>query len=239
MMKPVGHAVRIEALEARIGHCFANKGLIARGLTHVSALHHDLGRVESYQRLEFLGDRVLGLAVSDMLYLAFPDAEEGELSRRLADLVRKESCAEVALEWDISDHVRLGEGEAQSGGASKSAILADICESIIGAVFLDGGYDAARAVVAGAWSQRMTTPRRPLRDAKTALQEWAQGRGLPTPTYREIARSGPAHAPHFQMSVTVAGHAEAQAAGASKRVAEQAAAEVFLDREGLLRKGEP
>ena len=228
---------RMAVLETRIGHVFRDKALIARGLTHVSALHHDLGRVDSYQRLEFLGDRVLGLAVSDMLYLAYPDAEEGELSRRLADLVRKESCAEVAMEWGTSDHVRLGDGEAQSGGAGKSAILADICESIIGAVFLDGGYAAARDVVERAWGERMTTPRRPLRDAKTALQEWAQGRGLATPVYREVSRSGPAHAPHFQMRVTIDGHDDALAEGASKRVAEQAAAEAFLDRLGLLKKG--
>ena len=224
-----------QELETAVGHRFADQNLLLRALTHVSALASDDGRENSYQRLEFLGDRVLGLIVSDMLFRHFPEAEEGELSRRLAELVRKESCAEVALAWGTSAHVRLGEGEAHTGGARKSAILADICESIIGAVFLDGGYGSARHVVEKAFAAQMLVPRRPLQDAKTQLQEWAQGRGLPTPFYKEVSRSGPAHAPHFQMSVVVEGHASAQADGASKRVAEQAAAEAFLTREGLMK----
>src|SRR3974390_2094380 len=115
---------------------------------------------------------------------------EGELSRRLADLVRQESCAEVAAAWGVGAHVRLGSGEAQSGGARKTAILADVCESLVGAIFLDAGYGAARDGVARAWREGMLAPRRPLQDAKTALQEWAQARGRPPPLYREIGRSG-------------------------------------------------
>ena len=221
-------------LEARIGHVFADKSLLVRALTHVSALRADDARAASYQRLEFLGDRVLGLCVSEMLCAAFPDAEEGELSRRLAELVRKESCAEVAQDWGAGAHVRLGEGEAQTGGARKGAILADVCEALIGAVFLDSGYGAARALVARAWAARMAAPRRPLRDAKTVLQEWAQGRGLPAPHYREDARSGPAHAPHFVIAVAVDGFAAAEAEGGSKRAGEQAAALAFLRREGIV-----
>jgi len=217
-------------LEARIGHRFGDETLIGAALTHVSGACGP--KRVTYQRLEFLGDRVLGLVVSEMLYAAFPEAEEGELSRRLADLVRKESCAEVALEWGVQAHIRLGDSE-KSAGAVKTAILGDVCESIIGAVFLDAGYPSARKVVAEAFEPRMRAPRRPLRDAKTALQEWAQARGLPTPVYRELSRRGPDHAPEFTISVEVSGFAVAEAMGSSKRLAEQAAAGTFLSREGI------
>jgi len=220
----------ISPLEERIGHSFVNAQLIALALTHVSATN--AARRETYQRLEFLGDRVLGLAVADMLYAAFPDAEEGELSRRLADLVRKESCAEVALEWGVAAYVRLGESEKQTG-AAKTAILGDICESIIGAVFLDAGFEAAKRVVTQAFEPRMRSPRRPLRDPKTALQEWAQARGLVPPAYRELSRTGPDHAPEFTIAVVVTGYEPAEAKGFSKRRAEQAAAEIFIAREGI------
>jgi ribonuclease-3 len=224
-------AVRLNDLEARVGYAFADASLLTLALTHVSAVGADSARGDSYQRLEFLGDRVLGLAVADMLYEAFPRAEEGELSRRLAGLVRRESCAEVALEWGVGEHVRLGEGEAQTGGRTKRAIVADVCEAIIGAVFLDGGYPAARHVVAKAWESHMRLPRMPLRDAKTALQEWAQARGLPPPAYAEIGRAGPAHAPEFRIAVAVPGFQTAEGGGTSKRAAEQAAAAAFLARE--------
>ena len=217
-------------LEERVGHVFADGKLIAAALTHVSAaagIHS-----ETYQRLEFLGDRVLGLAISEMLYEEFPEANEGELSRRLAGLVRKESCAEVALTWGVESYVRLGESEKQAGGANM-AILGDVCELIIGAVFLDAGYDAAKAVVAAAFGARMRSPERPLRDPKTLLQEWAQARGLPAPLYRETARSGPDHAPEFTISVDVLGYPPAEAKGFAKRLAEQAAAAAFIAREGI------
>jgi ribonuclease-3 len=220
----------VRALEARIGHVFADRNLIAAALTHVSAATGS--KHETYQRLEFLGDRVLGLAVSGMLYEAFPEAGEGELSRRLAGLVRKESCAEVALAWGVDSYVRLGEIEQQLR-TPNLAILGDVCESIIGAVFLDAGYEAAKAVVIAAFGERMHAPGRPLRDPKTALQEWAQARGLPTPLYRETARSGPDHAPEFTISVEVAGYRNAEAKGLAKRLAEQAAAAAFIARESI------
>ena len=222
------------ALEGRIGHSFAARNLLVSALTHVSAAAG--ARRESYQRLEFLGDRVLGLVVADMLYEAFPDAEEGELSRRLADLVRKESCAEVALEWGAQAFVRAGESE-KNASALNTAILGDICESIIGAVFLDAGYPAAKAVVAGAFEPRMRAPRRALRDAKTALQEWAQARGLPPPVYVETARSGPDHAPEFTVSIELPGFAPAEAKGPAKRLAEQGAASAFMTREKIIEFG--
>ncbi|MBV1702431.1 MAG: ribonuclease III [Hyphomicrobiales bacterium] len=221
-------------LEKRIGYGFKDVGLIDQALTHVSFLAPEAKRALSYQRLEFLGDRVLGLVVAEMLNNAFPGSDEGELSRRLADLVRKESCAEVADDWNLGHFIRLGDGEIQAGGARKAAILADVCESVIGAVFLDGGYSAARKVVSSAWKERMDQPRRPLRDAKTALQEWAQARGLPAPRYVEISRAGPAHAPLFVIGVQVEGFAGLQAEGGSKRIAEQAVARQFLQREGLV-----
>ncbi|MFN3892464.1 MAG: ribonuclease III [Beijerinckiaceae bacterium] len=225
-------------LERRLGHAFKDRKLLERALTHVSAIAAKGARVDSYQRLEFLGDRVLGLAVSDMLHASFPKAAEGELSRRLAELVRKETCAEIASEWGVGDHLRLGGGEAQTGGAKKVAILGDVCESLIGAVYVDAGFEAARDLVRRNWSERMLKPRRPLRDPKTVLQEWAQARGLDTPVYREAGRSGPAHAPKFIISVEVAGFGAIEAEGASKRSAEQAAARAFMTREGVNERGE-
>lgn len=223
----------LSELEAAIGHEFGDKKLLACALTHVSAVSSEAARRDTYQRLEFLGDRVLGLAVSDMLYRAFPEAAEGELSRRLADLVRKESCAEVSVEWGVGPHIKLGEGEAHTGGRKKTAILGDVCEALIGAVFLDAGFDKARDVVEKAWTARMHAPRRPLRDPKTALQEWAQARGKPTPVYREVSRSGPAHAPEFVIAVEIEDMQSAEASGSSKRNAEQSAAQAFLVREGV------
>ena len=223
-------------LEERIGYTFRNGALLRQALAHVSSLTN---RMDSYQRLEFLGDRVLGLAVADLLYTAFPDAAEGELSRRLAELVRRETCAEVALGWGVAPFIRLGEGEAQSGGATKAAILGDICESILGAVFLDGGYGAAADLVRSGFGQRISQAAPAVRDPKSALQEWAQGRGLPTPIYRLDAQSGPDHQPHFQISAVVEGFVPAVGEGSSKRHAEQSAAEAFLAREkiGMAGKG--
>ncbi len=223
----------VEALEVAIGHIFVKRDLLKHALTHVSAVKN---RTESYQRLEFLGDRVLGLAVAGMLFELFPESEEGDLSRRLAALVRKETCAEVAADWDVGPHLRLGAGESATGGRQKNAILGDVCEAIIGAVYLDAGYEAARDLVVRSFSSRMAEPKRPLQDAKTSLQEWAQGRGLPAPFYREVARSGPAHAPEFVIGVVVEGFELISATGASKRVAEQAVARAFLEKEGVLPK---
>ncbi|WP_293808349.1 ribonuclease III [uncultured Bosea sp.] len=217
-------------LEAALGYRFADPALLATALTHMSA---EESRLASYQRLEFLGDRVLGLSVADLLFRQFPQSEEGNLSRRLADLVRKETCAEVAQSWNLGQFMRLGEGEILGGARKNKAILADACEAIIGAVFIDGGYEAARALVERAFGERMLKPVRPLRDAKTALQEWAQGKGYPTPTYSERGRSGPDHAPVFVVAAKITGLADAEARGPSKRLAEQAAAETFLRREGL------
>src|SRR6185295_18845000 len=193
-----------DALESRIGYTFADKAILDRALTHISAASPRQGRGGSYQRLEFLGDHVLGLAISDMLYRAFPRGDEGELSRRLADLVRRESCADVARGIDLGAELRPGNSESNAGGRRRTAILADVCEALIGAVFVDGGYPAAAALIEQLWQERMLKPPRQLRDPKTMLQEWAQGRGLPTPAYREVERTGPHHNPEFRVAVAVA-----------------------------------
>ena len=217
-------------LEERLGYAFRDRDLVVRALTHVSAPKAAEG---SYQRLEFLGDRVLGLAIAEMLYAAYPEAPEGELSRRLSELVRRETCAEVALSWDVGPHLRLGTGEVQSGGRRNQAILADVCEAVIGAVFLDGGYPAAKALVERAFGDLLFAPRRNLRDPKSALQEWAQGKGWPTPTYAVVERIGPDHAPQFRVIAKVKGTDSGLGLGASKRAAEQEAARNLLVREGV------
>lgn len=220
------------ALEDRIGYRFKDGELVHRALTHISALGGG-SRWDSYQRLEFLGDHVLGLIISDMLFRAFPRADEGELSRRLADLVRRDSCADVARAIELGAALRLGTSEIHAGGRERTAILADVCEALIGAVFIDGGYKAAAQFVERFWGERMRTPARPLRDAKTMLQEWAQARGLPTPVYREVERTGPHHNPEFRVAVSLPDRDPAEGLGRSKRGAEQAAAAAMLTREGV------
>jgi len=160
---------------------------------------------------------VLGLVVSDMLFRAFPKADEGELSRRLADLVRKEACAEVARAIDLGAAIKLGSSENNAGGRARTAILADVCEALIERL----------------WEARMRAPARPLRDSKTVLQEWAQARGLPTPAYREVERRGPDHDPEFRVTVELPHQAPAEGLGRSKRAAEQAAAAAMLTRAGV------
>jgi ribonuclease-3 len=221
------------SLEERIGYRFKDAVLLDSALSHISSLKGSRNRAGSYQRLEFLGDHVLGLVISDMLFRAFPRADEGELSRRLADLVRKETCADMARAIDLGAAIRLGSSEANAGGRKRPAILADVCEALIGAVYLDGGFPAAEALVGRLWEQRLRTTAQPLRDPKTVLQEWAQARGLPTPAYREVARSGPDHDPEFRVAVHLPKFAPAEGMGRSKRAAEQAAAAAMMAREGV------
>ncbi len=219
------------SLEERIGYRFTDVALLDSALSHISALKGARNRAASYQRLEFLGDHVLGLVISDMLFRAFPKADEGELSRRLADLVRKETCAEIARMIDLGTAIRLGASEANAGGRTRPAILADVCEALIGAVYVDGGFRAAETLVGRLWEARLRTTAQPLRDPKTVLQEWAQARGLPTPAYREIARSGPDHDPVFRVTVQLPKLDPAEGSGRSKRAAEQAAAAAMMARE--------
>ena len=218
------------SLEERIGYRFKDAALLDSALSHISSLKGSRNRAGSYQRLEFLGDHVLGLVISDMLFRAFPKADEGELSRRLADLVRKETCADMARAIDLGAAIRLGSSEANAGARKRPAILADVCEALIGAVFLDAGFEAASALVERSWRSRMDADTEPDRDAKTAVQEWAQGRGLAAPRYVEVMRSGPAHAPQFVMQVELEGFEPERGEASSKRVAEQGAARAFLNR---------
>ena len=224
-LTPARRGQALADLEARLGHTFADQALLEQALSHAGAAK---SRVGSYQRLEFLGDRVLGVGVAAMLYRAFPGAEEGELSRRLADLVRRETCAAVASSWAVAPPSRGG-----ARAPLKRQILGDVCEAVIGAVFLDGGPDAASALIERAFAPQMHMSRHPPRDPKTTLQEWAQAKGLPAPVYRELARTGPDHAPEFTVAVIVYDHAAAEAKGSSKRLAEQASAAAFMVREGV------
>jgi ribonuclease-3 len=176
---------------------------------------------------------VLGLAVAEMLYRTFPGAPEGELSHRLSNLVRRETCSEIAEKWDLGTFLLLGSGEGKAGGRRNRATLADATEAVLGAVFLDAGYEAAKAVVERALLEQVRSTVRPPRDAKTALQEWAQGQGKPTPTYAVVERTGPDHAPRFAVSATIKGIPEAVGEGGSKREAEQTAALAILTREGV------
>ena len=221
--------------EKTLGYQFRDPGLLHRALTHASVLaergNHD--PAATYQRLEFLGDRVLGLVVADMLISAYSDAAEGELARRLARLVSGETCADVALDMGLEAIVRLGRSLARKRSGVASGILADVCESVIGALYRDGGLEAARPVIERYWRSRMIAMSGPLRDAKTELQEWAHRKGLATPNYRELSRSGPDHAPAFEIEVMIDGRQSAVGRGRSKREAEQAAAEAVLRRDGI------
>ena len=223
-----------------IGHEFARPELLGEALTHPSALAvPSKGRrrgkrgssPRNYERLEFLGDRVLGLIVADLLWRRFADEPEGHLTRRLTQLVRREALARVAGEIGLERHLRLSPSEAASGAARNPGILADVVEAVIAAIYLDGGLGAAFAFVERRWAPLIAEMEvAPPRDPKTTLQEWAQGRGLGLPDYRVVQTSGPDHARHFTVAVLVTGQDEARATARSKRAAETSAAAVLLER---------
>lgn len=225
---------KYKELEKALGHRFKDQQLIEVALTHASMRGGKTERADN-ERLEFIGDRVLGLVIAQVLIERFPSANEGELARRFNRLVRGEACARVARALGIGSHLILSESEAGSGGRAKGTILADAMEAILGAVFLDGGFEAARSVVRNLWTSQYddqhSTSAGP--DAKSALQEWAQGKGLALPEYVEVSRKGPDHAPRFTSEVRISGCAPARGEGSSKRAAEQAAARTLLEREGV------
>lgn len=212
-----------DALETRIGYAFRDKGLLGRALAHSSAADART----SNERLEFLGDRVLGLIVAATLYRRYPDATEGELARRFVQLTRSETLAEVGHTIGLSAHVVTAAGSADVGTVN---VVADACEALIAAIYLDGGMAAAEAFVARHWDALIDLDRPPPKDAKTRLQEWTQERGQGLPAYAEAARSGPDHALTFEVSVSIKGEPPAVGTGASKRAAEQAAAAALLAR---------
>jgi ribonuclease-3 len=222
----------LKQLESRIGYSFKNRALLKKALTHASVRQTSHKRRDN-ERLEFLGDRVLGLAIAELVWEAYPLASEGELARLYNRLVRGGTCAEVARELDLGQYLVLSEAEDGSGGRKKDTILADACEALLGAIFLEAGYAKVRAVIRGRWKDRLPVSASDATDAKSTLQEWAQGQGLDLPVYVEVERLGPDHAPRFTAEVRIKGKKPARGEGASKRAAEQAAAMALLAREGV------
>jgi ribonuclease-3 len=224
-----------EALADTFGHRFANPDLLREALTHPSAsapgksARPRPARLRGYERLEFLGDRVLGLVVADLLYNTFQQENEGALAKRLAALARKDTLAHVATAAGLGAHLVLSKAEAQAGGRQNPTLLADACEAAIGALYLDGGLPAAAGFIRRYWQPLMAAEERPPQDAKTALQEWAQGAALPLPVYRTVRTEGPPHDPLFAVEVEVQGQPPVTATGRTKRTAEQAAATQLLE----------
>ena len=225
-----GSDAALAGVEDRIGHTFVRRDLIRTALTHASVAS---SARDSYQRFEFLGDRVLGLVITEMLLEMYPKATEGELSHRLAELVRKETCAEVATTLNLGSGVAFGGGRAQKMSLLTINVLGDVCEAVIGAIYLDGGLDAARRFIAANWHDRILAWPGAHRNAKVTLQEWAQSKGLRVPDYTIVAKSGPDHEPHFEVEVIVEKRAPARGAGRTRREAEQSAAAALLLREGV------
>lgn len=217
----------LQAFAAKLGHEFKRPELLLRALTHPSIA---TPQRPDNQRLEFLGDRVLGLVMSEALLMADKAASEGQLAPRFNALVRKETCAEVARQIGLGDVLRLGRSEMLSGGRRKEALLADAMEAVIAAVYRDAGFEVAKELVLRLWGDRVTQVKSDARDPKTALQEWAQARGLQPPTYTETSREGPPHEPVFTITVQLTSGEEDRASAGSKRAAEQAAARALLAR---------
>jgi ribonuclease-3 len=223
---------RLRDLEARLGYRFSNAALLREALTHGSALDQNREQ-RSYDRLEFLGDRVLGLIVAERLLADHGDEEEGEIAPRFNALVNRQACARAARAADLGSALSMSPSEAASGGRNKEAILADVCESVIGALFLDsGGIEAPRVFVERFWGDALAETQTSVRDAKSRLQEWAAAkkRGM---SYVVIEQTGPEHAPHFVVDVRVDGFAPTRGEGASKREAQRAAAAAFLMERGV------
>lgn len=210
------------------GHRFNDPGLLKEALTHPSATRRGKHAPRNNQRLEFLGDRVLGLVVAHLLIARFPHEDEGPLSRRHAALVRREALAEIAAEFGLGEALTFARSEEGGRGRTNPSILADALEALIGALYLDGGLLVAERFIRTRWESRVRGMGQPPRDAKTALQEWAQARGHKLPAYRLTGTEGPAHAPWFEVEVTLADYPPVTASASSKRQAEQAAAEVLL-----------
>ncbi|MFK7746049.1 MAG: ribonuclease III [Roseobacter sp.] len=218
-------SAELKAFQKRLGYEFLRPELLAQAVTHASM---SSANRDDNQRLEFLGDRVLGLVMAEALLSVDTSATEGQLAPRFNALVRKETCADVAREVDLGVVLRLGRSEMLSGGRRKKALLGDAIEAVIAAVYLDAGFDAAKAMILRLWGSRIDNVDEDARDAKTALQEWAQARGLPPPRYEEVRREGPDHAPIFTIAAQLTSGETKSATAGSKRQAEQAAAQALL-----------
>lgn len=225
---------RAKKLESNINYHFSNEELLVRALTHASACAGKGATPIDNERLEFLGDRVLGLVISELVSERFPGDREGDLARRYNRLVRRNTCAAVGKDINIGEFIYLSPAEAENGGRQKETIIANAVEALLAAVFLDGGFEPARDVVRKLWQPYCDdSPSAVPADAKSALQEWAQGQGLALPQYVEISRHGPDHKPLFTTEVNVTGKPPARGEGLSKRESEQAAAAALLSREGV------
>ena len=228
-------AVAVEQLMANLGYSFKDRSLLERALTHSSVAEGHNTKISDNERLEFLGDRVLGLLVADYLVREFPEADEGRLSARLHSLVDKSACARVGEALGIGPALRLSAGETKTGGRRKAGVIADAVEAVLAAVYRDGGLDAARAVFDRAWAHEISSPPQPaIVNPKSALQEWAQGLGHPLPTYTIVERTGSDHAPTFTVEVVVQGYEPVRATGRSRQEAEKAAAVALMKREGVI-----
>jgi ribonuclease-3 len=224
----------LDSFEQKLGHHFSDPELLKRALTHASA-----NAARSNERLEFLGDRVLGLIVAEKLHALYPEDAEGALALKFNTLARGAACARAAEAAGLADHIILAGSERASGGRQKPAILSGACEAVIAALYLDGGFAAAKAFVERYWAEMFETLGADMRDAKTKLQEWAQapgrikeGRGAAAPTYVLVNRDGPDHAPRFVVEAKVDGLGAERGEGGSKREAEQDAAARLLARAG-------
>lgn len=229
----------VAELVRRLGHDFRDARLLDRALTHASVGEGVAPQTSKAprdnERLEFLGDRVLGLLVAERLHHDFPEADEGQLSSRLHALVDKHACGRVGARLGVGEAVRLSPGETKSGGRRKEGVIADAVEAILAAVYLDGGVDAARQVFDKAWAEEIARPpERSLTNPKSALQEWAQAQGRPLPAYSIAGRTGSDHAPTFTVQVAVEGLEPLTAQGRSRQDAEKAAAVAMLKREGVI-----
>ncbi|GKX32911.1 MAG: ribonuclease 3 [Rhizobiaceae bacterium MnEN-MB40S] len=217
-------------LEDIVGHSISNRERLERALTHSSAR---AGSYSNYERLEFLGDRVLGLVIAEMLFSLFPKAKEGELSVRLNRLVSATTCAAVADELQLHEYIRTGSDVKSVKGKRMTNVRADVMESLIAAIYLDAGLEAARQFIAKNWETRAKDSEQARRDAKTELQEWAHVRTGDTPRYAIVERTGPDHDPHFTVRVEIGGSEPEIGQGRSRRIAEQDAATRLLEREGV------
>lgn len=220
-----------QAIAALLGYTFRNRDLLKAALTHGSSRKSTLAT--TYQRLEFLGDRVLGLVIAEELYVRNPRKAEGALAQNFSLLVRAEACADAARDLGIADHIRVGQKEKAQGMTTQTLILGDVMESILGAVYLDGGLEPSRALIMRLWDKRLSNRTKLVKDAKSYLQEWALGQAKGIPAYRIVSRDGPDHSPQFTIAVAVDGFSEAIAVAQSKRIGEQLAAEGFLRREKI------
>ena len=229
-------ARKFKELETHVGYHFKSRDLLKKALTHAS-VRQVSGKRRDNERLEFLGDRVLGLAIAELLCEIYPSANEGDLAKLYNRLVRGGTCAAIARELNLGPFLVLSEAEAESGGREKETILADACEALLGAIFLEAGYETAQQIVRTHWGSRVGASPADAADAKSLLQEWAQGQGLDLPVYTEVDRQGPDHAPRFTAEVRIKGRKPARGEGASKRTAEQAAATALLAREGVWKRG--